>query len=148
MPTMHDAAVKIRRGRRTDLAALLALLDSADPAVADKTQARHWRRLAGDPSLDFYVAEHQGVIIGALLVCYVRTLRQQGWQALLDIALRPCSSAGLQHELLEFAKARARQRGCRQLLVCCGRAEEKDTHALLIKGGFRPCGEVLFCDLS
>ena len=89
MPTMHAEAVKIRRGKRTDLLALVKLLDPVTPTPMNKGQVRHWRHLAGDPSLDFYVAEHKGVILGALLVCYIRALREQGWQAVLDIALPP-----------------------------------------------------------
>ena len=147
MPAMHNGSFTIRRGRRTDLPALLELLHAAPPTTIAKAQARHWRRLASDPGLDFYVAERDGAIQGALLVCYVRTLRIRGWQGILDVAFPHSSTAPLDQELLDFAKARARKRGCRQLLAWRQEAVENGCLAALTQGGFHLRGEVLSCDL-
>jgi hypothetical protein len=147
MPGMSESIVKIRRGRRTDLPALVELCASTTPTPTDKTQARHWRRLASDPNLDFYVAEQHGAIVGALLICYIRSLREQGWRAVLDIAFLASSSCTLGQELLTFAKARARQRGCRQLIAGYQEAADNGRLAALTQGGFLPVGEVLSCEL-
>lgn len=147
MPSMRDGLVKIRRGRRTDLPELLALLTPTAPVAFDKAQARHWRRLAGDPSLDFYVAERNGVLLGALLVCYVRALREQGWRAILELAFLPPSPCEFGQDLVNFAKERARQRGCRHLIVWRREATENGQLATLTQGGFHPVGEVLSCEI-
>ncbi|MBI3245771.1 MAG: GNAT family N-acetyltransferase [Deltaproteobacteria bacterium] len=150
MPGMHDTAVKIRRGKRTDLPALQTLLYPNVPDVpvaADTVHTRHWRRLASDPGLDFYVAEQEGAILGMLLVCYVRELRECGWQAIMDTVLPASASGLLGQNLLDFAKARARQRGCRRLLAW--RRDTMDDHQVtaLTQGGFHAVGDVLSCDL-
>jgi N-acetylglutamate synthase-like GNAT family acetyltransferase len=147
MLTMHAEPVKIRRGKRTDLPALAALLKPEASALIDKVQTRHWRRLASDPGLDFYIAEHDGTILGALLVCYIRTLRKQGWQAILDVALTVTSPCGLGLALVRFAKMRARKRGCRQLIAWRGKMETNGNLAVLQQGGFRPAGDMLSCEL-
>lgn len=147
MPTMHAEAIKIRRGRRTDLSALEELLKPGVSALIDKSQTRHWRRLAGDPSLDFYVAEYKGALQGALLVCYIRALQEPGWQAVLEVALALDSPGELAHALVSFAKARARQRGCQRLLVLRDRIETNGYVSMLQQRGFRPKGDVLSCDL-
>ena len=147
MLTMHAEAVKIRRGRRTDLPALVALLKPEAPAFIDEVQTRHWRRLASDPGLDFYIAEHNGTILGALLVCYIRTLRKQGWHAILDVAFTVTSPCDLGLTLVSFAKMRARKRGCRQLIAWRGKIETNGHLAVLQQGGFRPAGDMLSCEL-
>ena len=144
---MHTGAVTIRRGRRTDLLALLSLLHPEPLAEIDQTHARHWRRLASDPGLDFYVAEYNGAIQGALLVCYVRALRTHGWQAILDVAFPSPPVQILEQELLNFAKARARKRGCRQLIAWLREAANSDWLAALAQGGFHTVGDMLFCNL-
>jgi N-acetylglutamate synthase-like GNAT family acetyltransferase len=148
MPTMHDGAIKIRRGKRTDLPALLALLKPGTPQGNNKAQLSHWRRLASDPRLDFYVAEQDGALCGALLVCYVRLIREYGWRALLDIASVSPFSCTLEQELLNFAKARARQRGCRQLIAWRGEAAAHGHLNALTEGGFCTIGEMLSYDLE
>jgi N-acetylglutamate synthase-like GNAT family acetyltransferase len=147
MPSMHDGIVTIRRGKRTDLPQLLSLLTPTASVDQDKEQARHWRRLAGDPSLDFYVAEQNGALLGALLVCYVRMLREHGWRAVLDLVFRPPSPDALGQDLVNFAKARARQRGCRHIIAWSREAAENGHLATLTQGGFLPLGEVLSCEL-
>lgn len=147
MLTMYAGSVKIRRGRRTDLPGLMALLKPEAPIHIDKTQTRHWRRLASDPGLDFYIAEHEGAVLGALLMCYIRTLRQQGWQAILEVAVTATSPGELGLALVSFAKMRARKRGCRQLIAWRGKMETNDHSTVLQQGGFRLAGDVLSCEL-
>jgi len=149
MPGMQEGTVKIRRGRRTDFPTLMALLNSqAPPGEAEKRQVRHWRRLASDPSLDFYIAEQEGTIRGIVLVCYIRELRRPGWQAILDVVAPVAAEWGIGRALLDFVKERARKRGCQRLLVYEIEHERDERCASLTQAGFRRVGDVLCCGLS
>ena len=142
-----EHTIKIRRGKRTDFPALLDLLPPAKQAEANKTHIRHWRRLASDPHHDFYVAEQKGALLGLVLVCYVRSLRHEGWQALLDVVVSPLSGDTIGQDLLAFAKVRARKRGCQHLLLCFPSQRTQDECALLAHAGFHYAGEMLSCEL-
>jgi len=146
MPGMQNGPVKIRRGKRTDFPALVALLTPGATLAVDKGHVRHWRRLASDPSHDFYVAEHEGAIRGVVLVCYIRELRQPGWLAILDIVASTECHIG--RALLDFAKERARKRGCQRLLIYVFNREGDAPCTSLIPSDFRRVGEVLSCGLS
>ena len=149
MPNMQEGTVKIRRGRRTDFPTLMALLNSQAPlGEAEKRQVRHWRRLASDPSLDFYIAEQEGTIRGIVLVCYIRELRRPGWQAILDVVAPVAAEWGIGRALLDFVKERARKRGCQRLLVYEIEHERDERCASLTQAGFRRVGDVLCCGLS
>jgi N-acetylglutamate synthase-like GNAT family acetyltransferase len=148
MPGMLERMIKIRRGRRTDEAALEILLSPVIRTDTAKAQVRHWRRLASDPSLDFYVAEHDGSIQGVVLVCYVRQLRVRGWEAVLDIAVHPAAASTIGQILLDFAKARARKRGCQQLRMYAQYASRDQHYGFLAQAGFVPTGDVLSCGLG
>jgi N-acetylglutamate synthase-like GNAT family acetyltransferase len=147
MPGMRGGEVKIRRGRRTDFPALMALLAVGSSGEASKGQMRHWRRLACDPGLDFYVAEQQGKIHGIVLVCYIRDLRYPGWQAILNVVVPAAEEYGIVQALLAFAKARARKRGCQRLLVYEIESRDNGKEVSLDSAGFRPVGEVLSCEV-
>lgn len=147
MPSMHEGEIKIRRGKRTDFPALMALL-AGSSGEASRGQVRHWRRLASDPGLDFYVAEQGGTIQGIVLVCYIRDLRCPGWQAILDVVVPAADEYGIVQALLAFAKARARKRGCQRLLVCEVESKDNGRGVPLVSAGFRPIGEVLSCEVA
>jgi len=148
MPSMYEGGSKISRGKRTDFPALMALLAAESPGEESKRQVRHWRRLASDPGLDFYVAEQRGTIQGMVLVCYIRDLRCPGWQAILDIVVPASVEYGIAQALLAFAKARARKRGCQRLLVCEIERQGNGRNVSLGPAGFRPIGEVLSCEVA
>ncbi|MCS6925279.1 MAG: hypothetical protein NZ578_05185 [Candidatus Binatia bacterium] len=144
---MADGRIKIRRGKRTDFPALLALLPAAQHKQPTKTQVRHWRRMASDLRHDFYVAEQAGAVRGMVLVCYIPALKQHGWQALLDLVVSAVDPCHIGQQLLAFAKARARKRGCRTLLVCTPDQGEQETGLFLAHAGFSRVGDVLSCEL-
>jgi len=148
MLSMYEGGIKIRRGKRTDFPALMALLATESSGEASKGQIRHWRRLASDPGLDFYVAEQRETIQGMVLVCYIRDLRCPGWQAILDIVVPASVEYGIAQALLAFAKARARKRGCQRLLVCEIERQGNSRNVSLGPAGFRPIGEVLSCEVA
>jgi N-acetylglutamate synthase-like GNAT family acetyltransferase len=143
MPGMQDGTVKIRRGKRTDFPALTALLGSQAPCVATKEQIRHWRRLASDPRLDFYIAEQEGTVRGMVLICYIRELSRPGWQAVLDIVAPLSAEGGIGRALLDFSKERARRRGCQRLLVYENDHEHEGRCAALAQAGFHRVGDLL-----
>ena len=150
--------IKIRRGKRTDIPALRALLNPAGAVTPDisKHETRYWRRLAADPSLDFYVAEYAGRLQGLVLVCYIRRLDYHGWCAVLDFALSGSVAEDLRDDigqaLINFAKTRARKRGCQQLVVHPSDADspyrQELLKALLTGHGFQSVGSLLSCPLS
>ena len=144
MAQRSDDGLRIRRAKRTDIPALRLLATPAAAESISHTETRYWRRLASDPRLDFYVAEQAGAVQGMLLVCYVRTLGSPGWQALLDLIVRPAVAPDIAQALLDFAKARARQRGCQQLLVQSDRADRQ----LLTQNGFAAAGPLFVCPLD
>jgi len=142
---MHEGTVKIRRSKRTDFPMFMALLTPLTLEEETKAWARRWRRLAADPAHDCYVAEQDGMIQGILLVSYLRRLRKYGWEAILDMAVAPSAAYDIGQMLLNFAKERARKRGCQRLLVCVTDTEGREWLASLAQAGFGHAGEVLSC---
>ena len=108
---------------------------------------RHWRRLASDPSLDFYVAEQAGSLQGMVLVGYLRSLHNPGWRASLDITVLASAAEGIGQALLDFAKARARKRGCQLMYLQACNAPERGDEELLKQNGFCGAGTLLSCPL-
>jgi N-acetylglutamate synthase-like GNAT family acetyltransferase len=145
---MLQGSTKIRRGKRTDFPALMTLLTSVTIQEPDKVQARYWRRLASDPAHDFYVAEQEGRVRGMVLVSYTRSLTDQRWQAIFDLIAPVSTACDIAQELLNFAKLRARKRGCRHLLVWVKTYERQEQLAFLLRAGFLGAGEVLSCELQ
>jgi len=147
--TMSQAPVTIRRGHRTDFPLLLQLLEPTTLPENEKAQVRYWRRVASSPVHDFYVAEQEGSVRGMVLVSYIRGLTTPGWQAILDLVAPASALREVGPLLLDFAKIRARQRGCQQLTVwhmMKNQAEELST--LFSQAGFLHSGEVLSCALQ
>jgi len=147
MPGMREDTVKIRRGKRADFPALTALVNAQAPCAATKEQIRHWRRLAGDPRLDFYIAEQEGAIRGVVLICYVRELGRPGWHAVLDVVAPPSAGDRVGRALLDFVKERARRRGCQRLLVYEIAPGRDGRCVSLAQAGFRRVGDILCCGL-
>lgn len=147
MPGMQEGTVKIRRGKRTDFPALTALLNAQAPCAAHKEQIRHWRRLASDPRLDFYLAEQEGTIRGMVLICYIRELSRPGWQAILDVVVPRAAAESIGRALLDFVKERARRRGCQRLLVYEIDHGRDGRYASLVQAGFHRVGDILCCGL-
>ena len=145
---MRHGLINIRRGKRTDLPALAPLLAFPPTHNTDKKHTQHWRRLASDPAHDFYVAEQQGTLQGMVLVSYVRTLIHLGWLAVLDLAITPPASSDVSLELIDFAKARARKRGCQRIVVYTDSSEHQMPLTPLLETGFLRTGEVLSCPLQ
>ncbi len=138
---LPGTAVRVRRGRRHDLAAVQALL----AAPANDRLERVFRRILADLGTDLYVAEDErGEIVGLVSVLYARSLARGGRSALLDgaRARRPALLA----ELVAFAEERARKRGCRRLAAWVD-AGDAELRAALLARGYH-AGELLVTELA
>ena len=146
--TMSQGPITIRRGKRTDFPTLLQLLTPTALQEIEKAQIRYWRRVASDPAHDFYVAEQEGTVRGMVLVSYIRSLTSQGWQAVLDLVAPASALRDVGLLLLTFAKARAQQRGCQQIMVWNTATNQSEQLTMLFcQAGFLHSGEVLSCAL-
>ena len=141
----------IRRGRRTDLSACQTMLfPDASGGEWRKAEVRHWRRLARDPALDFYVAQQDGELQGMVLVSYVRRLRRSGWLAVVDLAVLPSAPAQVGQALLSFARERAQKRACPSMvwLPDSDQSTAQLIPAFLRDNGFQQVGEFWSCHLE
>ncbi len=158
----------IRRGKRTDAPALQALSFAVASSIDDKQatqqavratllkeasqdltkqEIQHWRRLASDPALDFYIAEQAGSLQGMVLVGYLRSLQNRGWRASLDITILASATEEVGQALLDFAKVRARKRGCQLMYLQACNAPGLRDEELLKRNGFSAAGTLLSCPL-
>lgn len=141
---LPGTALRVRRGRRRDLAALQALLGGEPGARL----ARLLRRILADLRGEVYVAEDAaGEIVGVISVVYVRSLVRGGLAAVLDGArVRPAPAPDLLAGLVAFAEERARRRGCRRLAAWVDAGDAELRSALLARG-YRT-GELLVAELG
>ncbi len=119
------ARVKIRPSRREDVAAIVAMLaDDAlgrgrerieDPLPPSYFQA--FERVARDPNIRLVVAEGEGgEVTGCLQLCILPGLSSQGASRALieDVRVAShCRSRGIGEQLVQWAVAEARGRGCK-----------------------------------
>ena len=146
MPVLH---FHIRRSRRTDFTAVMALLSACGhPAPPpDRATLRRFRHIVADLGADFYLALLDGEIVGLVHVTYARglTIAQRAGldQLLVADAFR---RRGIGAALLEFAQRRARGRGCTALY--CALPMASAARRFLAKAGLQPGGEWFVKDLS
>jgi ribosomal protein S18 acetylase RimI-like enzyme len=122
---MSFSHVKIRPARRDDVAAIVVMLaDDAlgrgrerieDPLPPPYFQA--FERVERDPNIQLVVAEGEGgEVVGCLQLCILPGLSSQGAsRGLIEdvrVASR-CRSRGIGEQLLQWAVAEAREKGCR-----------------------------------
>jgi len=117
--------VSIRRARHSDVETIVKMLaDDAlgrarerleDPLPASYFAA--FERVDGDPNLALVVAEGEdGVVVGCLQLCILPGLSSQGASRGLieDVRVAAhCRSQGIGEQLVAWALAEARSRGCR-----------------------------------
>ena len=126
--------LRVRRGRRCDLAQVRALLGTS----GDDRLERVFRRIVADLGTDVYVAEDDGgEIVGLVAVVYARSLVRGGLSATLDGArARREPARPLLERLVAFAEERARKRGCARLAARVA-PDEADLRAALVARGYR-----------
>lgn len=118
------SAVTIRRARRDDVAAIVAML-ADDPLGSGRERIeeplpssyfRAFEAVEKDPNIQLVVAEQGGAVIGCLQLCILPGLSSQGSSRALieDVRVAShCRSRGIGEQLVQWAVAQARARGCR-----------------------------------
>lgn len=141
---MDHAPLRVRRGRRDDLPQVAALLGVSGAGSFRRLFARVVKDLRGE----LYVAEEPGgAIVGLVVVRYGRSLVRGGLTAELDgVRTGPAAADAVRAELLAFAEARARRRGCRRLSAAVD-AGDVEVRATLLARGYR-AGEHMVCELA
>jgi N-acetylglutamate synthase-like GNAT family acetyltransferase len=131
MEARHD--VRVRRGRRSDLPRVHALLSTSAGPRRERFDRRTLASLAGD----VYVAEDAaGAIVGVVSVAYLRSLAEGRFAAVLDAARAAADSPSLLDRLIAFAEARARRRGCPRLAARLG-PDDRALRTALESRGYR-----------
>jgi ribosomal protein S18 acetylase RimI-like enzyme len=117
--------VTIRRARIEDVGVIVAML-ADDPLGGARERIEDplppsnfaaFERVSGDPNLVLVVAEDgQGAVVGCLQLCILPGLSSQGASRglLEDVRVaRHCRSRGIGEQLVQWAVAEARARGCK-----------------------------------
>lgn len=143
------SAVRIRRARRGDFAAVREVLEASGAVSPSEERAdlRRFRRIVADLGGDFYVALTPDQVIGFVHVSYVRQIATQGRARIEALVVAPeWRERGVVSSLIDHATARARRRGCAEI-VWTGPADP-EIPALLGTRGWQPSGETLRVDLK
>jgi len=146
---MNDVA--LRRARREDVAAIVALL--ADDHLGAS------REVVSDPPAPSYldafdaidlndnillaVAEMQGQVVGCLQIDYLPGLSRRGaWRGQLEAVsvARPLRGSGVGTAMIRWAIARCRERGC-TLVQLTSHKSRTDAHRFYARLGFEASHE-------
>jgi len=123
---MDRPALKIRRGRRQDFAAVMRLLAPAEEMPADRRTLRRFRHIVADLGNDLYVAEFGQRLVGVIHASYARQLKGPQRARIEDLAVDPeCAPSEVARSLLEFMLVRARRRSC--AILCCVPGDRDET---------------------
>jgi len=148
---MPDSRWHIRRVRRTDFTAVMALLAASGVPVPPPERAtlRRFRQLVADLGTDLYLASVDGALVGLVHVTYARQLAVAP-RARVDQLLVAASHRrrGIGSALLAFAQGRARQRSCAALVCALPDDAPAAARRLLEKAGLQEHGTQFVRDLS
>jgi ribosomal protein S18 acetylase RimI-like enzyme len=117
------ASISIRRARRDDVRAIVAMLaddhlgrarERLEEPLPESYMAA-FARLDADPNIQLVVAEEGGTVVGCLQLCILPGLSSQGAERGLIEDVRVASdrrSRGIGERLVQWAVAEARARKC------------------------------------
>ncbi len=142
------SAVAIRRARRDDVGVIVGMLaddplGSARERIDDPLPPSYFRAfeaLEGDPNIQLVVAEQGGAVVGCLQLCILPGLSSQGASRGLieDVRVAAhCRSRGIGEQLVQWAVAEARARGCK-LIELFTHHTRVDAQRFYKRLGFQP----------
>jgi GNAT superfamily N-acetyltransferase len=129
--------VRLRRGRRTDFVAVMAVLAASGVPTPppDRATLRRFRRVVADLGTDLYLAVVAEHVVGFVHVSYTRQLTVGAVARLELLCVTPDARArGVGRTLLDHAVERARRRGCSEL--CSGTDLDEATAGFLTHAGW------------
>jgi ribosomal protein S18 acetylase RimI-like enzyme len=118
------SSVTIRRARRDDVSAIVAMLaddplGSGRERIEDPLPACYFRAFEAverDPNIQLVVAEEGGAVVGCLQLCILPGLSSQGASRALIEDVRVAGhrrSRGIGEQLVRWAVGQARDSGCK-----------------------------------
>jgi ribosomal protein S18 acetylase RimI-like enzyme len=141
--------ITIRRAGRDDVGVIVAML-ADDPlgSARERLEAplppayfRAFEALDRDPNIQLMVAEQgDGVVVGCLQLCILPGLSSQGASRGLieDVRVAThCRSRGIGEQMVQWAIAEARARGCR-LVELLTHNSRLDAQRFYVRLGFQP----------
>lgn len=138
--------LSIRQARRTDLPALVALYADDDLGKSRESEATDDRYSAAfdaidnDPNHFLAVGEADSRIVATLLLSFLPGLSRHGaWRAQIESmrVARGMRGQGLGKHMLDWAIARASERGC-DLVQLTSDRQRPDAHRFYQAAGFAP----------
>ncbi len=147
---MVPRPIRHRRGRRTDLMAVLAVLAASGLPVPppDRATLRRFRHLVADLGTDLYIALIDEVVVGFVHVTYARQLTSGPRARVEALVVTPAARRrGVAASLAGLVRQRAERRGC-SFLHCQIPAGDAAAHAFLAGTGWRGTGEEFQFDLA
>lgn len=147
---MSRATPSIRRGRRTDFTATMAVLAAAGVPVPppDRATLHRFRNIVADLGADFYVAVEAGTVVGVLHVTYNRRLTTAARAHVDLLCVTPAHRGrGVGAALLHFARRRASGRGCAVLVHDLAPGNDAGRR-LLTRHGLQPQAETWVLPLT
>jgi ribosomal protein S18 acetylase RimI-like enzyme len=142
-------SVTIRRARRDDVGVIVGMLaddplGSARERIEDPPPPSYFRAfeaLDRDPNIRLVVAEDgEGAVVGCLQLCILPGLSSQGASRGLieDVRVAThCRSRGIGEQMVQWAVAEARARGCR-LVELLTHHTRVDAQRFYVRLGFQP----------
>jgi ribosomal protein S18 acetylase RimI-like enzyme len=116
--------IAIRAARSEDIGVIIAML-ADDPLGGPRERIEDplpqsylaaFDRITHDPNIQLVVAEDEGAVVGCLQLCILPGLSSQGTSRGLieDVRVaKHCRSRGIGEQLVQWAVAEARTRGCK-----------------------------------
>jgi ribosomal protein S18 acetylase RimI-like enzyme len=145
---MVASSIRIRRARREDVAAIVAMLaddplGSARERIEDPLPPPYFNAFEAvdrDPNIQLVVAENsEGGVIGCLQLCILPGLSSQGASRALieDVRVAShCRSQGIGEQMVQWAIAEAREKNCK-LVELLTHNSRVDAQRFYVKLGFQ-----------
>ena len=145
---MSDISITIRRARRDDVGAIVAMLaddplGSGRERIEDPLPPSYFRafdQVDRDPNLQLVVAEEDGAVVGCLQLCILPGLSSQGASRGLIEDVRVASNVrgrGIGEQLVRWAVAQARAKDCK-LVELLTHSTRVDAQRFYVRLGFQP----------